>query len=323
MKDLTKLMIIYLVNLIISSGLTIYIKINYHYFEGWELFIFTFVFVNIIYLVSLIKNNSSYIDFYWSTQGLFLVILYIMFFILKNPFKFEIISKRLETYIPFMLVCLYSFRHAYIYFKNFTVMKEDFRYLDFKKKMPNPIVYQIFNYLNLHLAGNFIEFFGMYPAFDLVNFLWNNYINDENYYPYSSILHKFLFYYGFLVSYIGLILETVADEQLNEFREKKEKNQYNLDHKVMRTGVWRFSRHPNYLGEMVFYTGLFIANIAVNGISICNSIGIILIYSLFCFYSVPAMEELLLSKYGEEYRRYQEQVGVFFPMNFHKKLKNY
>ena len=124
------------------------------------------------------------------------------------------------------------------------------------------------------------------------------------------------------ISYLGIILETVADEQLHEFKENREKNQLKLGNKIMRTGLWSFSRHPNYLGELLFYSGLFISNISINPISIFNSLGIILIYCLFLLFSVNVMDEYLLNKYGEEYQYYMNNVSAIFPFINKEKRKN-
>ena len=316
------LILIYILNFVLSIIFTTIIMRTIE-ISGWEMLLFCFIFVNLIYFVSLKTNNTSYIDLFWSMQGLFMIFVFIFKFNVQYPWKFKEISSQWESFLPIILVSLYSFRHLYIYFRNFKVLKEDFRYVNFKKKYPNPITYQLFNYFSLHLVANSIEFFGHYPAFDLINTIWGKLVeNGENYYLYSNFFFKFLFYYGVFISYLGIILETVADEQLHEFKENREKNQLKLGNKIMRTGLWSFSRHPNYLGELLFYSGLFISNISINPISIFNSLGIILIYCLFLLFSVNVMDEYLLNKYGEEYQYYMNNVSAIFPFINKEKRKN-
>ena len=50
-----------------------------------------------------------------------------------------------------------------------------------------------------------------------------------------------------------MIIETIADEQMREFR----KNKLNKG-KTMNKGLWRLSRHPNYFGEVMFWVGLYL-----------------------------------------------------------------
>ncbi len=58
---------------------------------------------------------------------------------------------------------------------------------------------------------------------------------------------------GAVIALAGLIYETVADAQLTAFRADPEKKGT-----VLNTGLWRYSRHPNYFGELSFWWGIFI-----------------------------------------------------------------
>jgi len=60
-------------------------------------------------------------------------------------------------------------------------------------------------------------------------------------------------YLGVILAIVGLLLEFVADRQRFIFLKKEE----NKD-KLMTTGLWRFSRHPNYFGEIIFWWGIYI-----------------------------------------------------------------
>lgn len=58
---------------------------------------------------------------------------------------------------------------------------------------------------------------------------------------------------GVVIFCLGLALETIADWQKFEFKTKPLNT-----HKLIMSGVWRYSRHPNYLGEMLIWWGIFI-----------------------------------------------------------------
>ena len=58
---------------------------------------------------------------------------------------------------------------------------------------------------------------------------------------------------GLLVAAIGFLIETIADAQLYHFK-KNTRNEGN----ILTTGLWKYSRHPNYFGEIVFWWGLYL-----------------------------------------------------------------
>ncbi len=60
-------------------------------------------------------------------------------------------------------------------------------------------------------------------------------------------------YIGVIIFIIGFALEIISDNQKTNFR----KIEYNRD-KFITTGLWKYSRHPNYLGEIVLWTGVAI-----------------------------------------------------------------
>jgi steroid 5-alpha reductase family enzyme len=60
-------------------------------------------------------------------------------------------------------------------------------------------------------------------------------------------------YLGVILAALGLLIESIADQQRSVFL-KKEVNKG----KLMTRGLWRFSRHPNYFGEIIFWWGVYI-----------------------------------------------------------------
>ena len=58
---------------------------------------------------------------------------------------------------------------------------------------------------------------------------------------------------GLIVLVVGFLIELIADIQMYNFKRKiMNKGE------VMMTGLWKYSRHPNYFGEMVFWWGLYL-----------------------------------------------------------------
>jgi steroid 5-alpha reductase family enzyme len=59
---------------------------------------------------------------------------------------------------------------------------------------------------------------------------------------------------GAAVFAIGFIMEAVADHQLQTFRNNKQR----APGSIINTGLWRYSRHPNYFGEALLWWGLYL-----------------------------------------------------------------
>ena len=111
---------------------------------------------------------------------------------------------------------------------------------------------------------------------------------------------------GMVVFLIGLTIETIADNQLALFRAVPANKGHVLD-----TGLWRYSRHPNYFGEAVLWWGLYL--IAVSAAAYWAIVGPILItFLLLRFSGVPMLEEgLSVSRPG--YSEYIKRTSSFLP----------
>lgn len=72
----------------------------------------------------------------------------------------------------------------------------------------------------------------------------------------------FLDFVGALIFVVGFGIEVIADQQLRRFRADPS----NKD-KVLNTGLWAWSRHPNYFGEAVLWWGLFVIASTVEGVT--------------------------------------------------------
>ena len=111
---------------------------------------------------------------------------------------------------------------------------------------------------------------------------------------------------GMVVFLIGLTIESIADNQLSLFRAVPANKGHVLD-----TGLWRYSRHPNYFGEAVLWWGLYL--IAVSAAAYWAIVGPILItFLLLRFSGVPMLEEgLSASRPG--YSEYIKRTSSFLP----------
>ena len=65
------------------------------------------------------------------------------------------------------------------------------------------------------------------------------------------------FYFGLAVFLIGFIVEIIADNQKTKFRSNPENKDKFID-----SGLWKFSRHPNYMGEILLWLGISIISLS-------------------------------------------------------------
>lgn len=119
---------------------------------------------------------------------------------------------------------------------------------------------------------------------------------------------------GLAVFVIGLLLEATADYQkfLFKFSGKRKK------HEWIDEGVWRMSRHPNYLGEMMVWSGLYLFVLpSLSGTALyAGLISPLYIIALLLFVSgVPLLEKYAEKKWGSQdaFKAYKKEVPVLIP----------
>ena len=127
----------------------------------------------------------------------------------------------------------------------------------------------------------------------------------------SGVVGGKLFYLGLIFFLFGFIIEIVADYQKTLFRSKPiNKN------KFITTGLWSFSRHPNYMGEIVLWFGISIMSISsLSGIEYITLISPVFVYLLLTKISgVNFLEESANKKWGhlDKYKDYVKKTPKIF-----------
>lgn len=112
---------------------------------------------------------------------------------------------------------------------------------------------------------------------------------------------------GILIWCVGFYFEVVADYQLDKFKGQAENRG-----KVLQSGLWRYSRHPNYFGEVVMWWGIYLMALSVAG-GFYTIIGPVVITFLILKVSgIPLLEEHYRNNPG--YQEYKARTSVFFPL---------
>ena len=117
---------------------------------------------------------------------------------------------------------------------------------------------------------------------------------------------------GLSIWLLGFSIEVVADNQKTVFNTEP-----NNQGKWIDSGLWSYSRHPNYLGEILLWTGIACFGISCfTGLERVAWISPIFIYLLLTKLSgIPILDRRALEKWGDdvEYQRYRENTPALFP----------
>jgi steroid 5-alpha reductase family enzyme len=102
----------------------------------------------------------------------------------------------------------------------------------------------------------------------------------------------------------------VADEQMKKFR-------MNPDNKgkLMREGLWKTNRHPNYLGEISTWWGLYFFSLSAGYDMWWTIAGPLTVTLMFVFISIPMLEKRELQR-RPQYADYKKEVAMLLPFKF-------
>ena len=166
---------------------------------------------------------------------------------------------------------------------------EDWRYEMLRKSSGD--LYPLVNLGGIHLLPTVLVFLGMIPAYFVLSEIGG---------PLNVID-----YVAFAIGIVAVTIEFVADEQMKNFTTDPENKG-----KVMQSGLWKYSRHPNYFGEVLFWLSLFLFALAVSMEHLWTGIGVISMLILFLFGSIPMMDKRSLER-RSEFKQYMQRTSGF------------
>jgi len=195
----------------------------------------------------------------------------------------------LRKIIVSMLVLIWGLRLTlYIYQRN-KGKGEDFRYRQWRETWKN---FTLRSFLQIFMLQGLFLYIISYP-------IW--YINGSYNEPLSSLDTVGLVIFG-----IGFLFEVIGDMQLAYFKLNPENKG-----KLMVSGLWRFTRHPNYFGEALIWWGLWVyaLSIPMGWITIISPITITI---LLRFISGVPMLEKKMSQHPD-WPAYASRTAPFVP----------
>lgn len=112
---------------------------------------------------------------------------------------------------------------------------------------------------------------------------------------------------GLLMWATGFYFETVADAQLDSFIKNPENKG-----KIMQSGLWKYSRHPNYFGESLMWFGLWVAAISFTPWALlCVVSPLLITFLLLKVSGVPLLEKRWEGR--ADFEEYKKKTSVFIP----------
>jgi steroid 5-alpha reductase family enzyme len=231
------------------------------------------------YVVSVLIKRNDVADIAWGPG--FLAVVWSAFYLSGYSERALVINT---------LISIWGIRLASHIYRRNRNKPEDSRYQKWRMEWKN---FYLRSYLQVFLLQGMLLYLIAIPAI---------YINLCQLYPVT--IFDFL---GLAVWICGFIFESVGDKQLEKFIKNPENKG-----KIIQTGLWRYSRHPNYFGEVIQWWGIYLTGISGPG-GLFMIIGPLTITVLILFVSgVPLLEKKYQGR--TDFENYKRRTSIFIPL---------
>ena len=235
-----------------------------------------------VFAFSVLFDNSSLYDPYWSLSPAVIAGYYLW------AGRADLGGRQL---LVGALVLAYSARLTSNFYRGWPgLAHEDFRYAGLRRRFPRG--YWAVSFFGVHLMPTVVVYLGCLPLYAVMR--GGGALNGLDAAATVVVLG-------------AILLAYVADEQLRRFRRDAA-----LSGKSIQSGLWRFSSHPNYLGEIATWWGLYLFAFAAGAHWWWTGGGAVAITLLFVLISVPLMERRALAT-REGYGEYAARTPMLLP----------
>ena len=244
--------------------------------------VFTAVATVLIFVVTVVTKDVSVYDPYWSVAPVVMLLADVLKYRLWN----------VNSAILLAVVGLWAARltaNWYVTYKG--LGHEDWRYAMYREKL-SPVLFQGLSFIGLQMMPTVVVYLGLMSAIFS--------IQRENFAPLSIL--------GVLVMLAAVALEFVSDRAIHGFLKE-----HAGEHRTCDVSVWRYSRHPNYLGEMSFWTGMYFYFVALCPEIWYKGLGFLSILAVFLIVSIPMMEKHNMERRAD-YAEYRARTSVLIPL---------
>lgn len=214
-------------------------------------------------------DNSSFYDAYWSVAPA-IAAPWLAF----GVFEREGISVR--KWLVLLVVFAWAIRLTLNWARQWRgLAHEDWRYARLRPVWGR--AYWLGSLGGFHLVPTICVFLGMIPLLSIMR---------------SPRPIGWLDLLGVGICWLGTVVETVADEQMADFRRQEQARYADAPRQRFQGGLWRYSRHPNYVGECTFWIGLWVCSLAAEpSHAWYAAAGAVVIVLLFTFVSIPMADK--------------------------------
>lgn len=247
------------------------------------------VYMTAMFAVAVIKKDNSIADIAYGL-GFMLVVVYL--------YTQQSVTPSIRSSIVTLFISIWALRLAYRIGRKNLGKPEDFRYaawrVEWSKK--GQVYLLLRSFLQVFVLQGVIIFIVVLPGI-----LANT--------PQTDTL-KWYNLVGVGLWVFGFIFESVGDAQLDRFLKLKKSGKVKAN--IMKTGLWKYTRHPNYFGEATMWWGL--ALICIMGVesSLLAFVSPILITYLLLFVSgIPLLEKRWMG--DAEWEAYKSKTNSFIP----------
>ena len=239
----------------------------------------------IIFGFSYVFKNSSFYDPYWSVIPVFIAA-YLGWLGMESG------ANPLRLNLAFILVFLWALRLTGNWVRSWQGLQhEDWRYVQLAQQSGK--AWWPVSFAGIHLFPTIMVFMGCFPLYTAMAI------------PNASF--GWLDVVGTAITLTGIAFEFFSDNQ----RYKWAKDPANKG-KVFTGGLWGWSRHPNYFGEVAFWAGLGILGLAADPSRWWTIIGCVAMWAMFNFITLPMMEKRQLAN-KPEYASATRGISRFWP----------
>jgi steroid 5-alpha reductase family enzyme len=237
----------------------------------------------VVFAFSVVADNTSVYDPYWSAAPLVIA----PYLALRPEAEGAPAARRI---LISALVIAWGLRLTYNWARGFQGLgHEDWRYLDFRRKTGR--LYWPVSLAGLHMFPTVQVYLGCLPLFVALT---------------SARPLGPLDVAAAAVTAGALAVETIADEQLRSFRARGPAGD------IMAEGLWAYSRHPNYLGEMGFWWGLYLCGLAAAPEAWWTGLGAVAITAMFVLFSIPILDKRSCER-RPAYAAHMKRVSAVLP----------
>jgi len=278
--DLATVTVAYMVALFLG-GSSLYLL---EYGHLLNIFIADLVATVVIFAFSRSYGNSSFYDAYWSVIPPLIALFWLAVGASQVSTLREVLVLGLILYWATRLTLNWA-----VYWEG--MHHEDWRYALLRERSPNRAV--LTDFFGIHLFPTLQVFAGMLPIYAV--------------YCLGDTAFNWLDLLAAVVTFSAVTLQLVSDRQLHRFIAQRQEGEQ------LHTGLWAWSRHPNYCGELGFWLGLFLFGLAAYPTGWWWMIlGVVLMTLMFLFASIPMMEKRSLER-RPEYQQIIDSTSMLIP----------